>query len=165
MEPEFEPSASRSGTERRVAEASLITNGVTWYLRSRLSVDDQRLSVATPRTIFGVIPTGRHRFTLDLGELTPVAIGTRFYPERLGVAVTLAAAAVLVKPALGTVLLGVGAVAFLLLSFIAVVRIERPTVGRDTVPVCLAHLPRARRFLADVETLRMAAHGDARGEP
>jgi hypothetical protein len=157
-----EPLAVRPGVELDEANVELLTNGVSWYLWSSLAVDHRQLKVATPRTILGLVPIGKHRFTVDLRDLVALTIGTKLNPDRVFAAVVLALAAALGwfgTP--GTVLCGVGALAFCLLGLIAVVRIEAHDRPARTVPVCLAHLPRARRFIAAVELRSMAAHRPA----
>ncbi|NNC93085.1 MAG: hypothetical protein HKN80_11420 [Acidimicrobiia bacterium] len=137
---------------------SLITNGVSWYLRSRLTVDRGQIEGTTPRTILGLVPVGKSRFIIDLSDLTDVRIATKLNPDRMIVATILGLAAVLggFGP-VATLLCTVGAIAFLLLGFIAVVRLaarDQPVVA---VPVCLANLGRARRFISDVELRTIAA--------
>lgn len=125
----------------------LLTNGVSWYLRSHLAVDRRRLEGTTPRTVLGLIPIGVHRFEADLRHLR-VVLGTKLYPDRLLVAALLGLLSL--SGLLGTVataLLGAGAVAFVLLGFVAVIRIHDQETRPIVVPVCLAHLPRARRLL------------------
>ncbi len=164
MDSRPEPEAFRPGIEPLEVEVVLLTNGVSWYLRSRLVLGRQSLRVTTPRTILGLVPIGYGRYGIELTRVDDVTIGTKLNPDRMLVAAVLAIAAVFggFGP-LGTVLCTVGAIAFLLLGFIAVVRIEEQNRPVRTVPVCLAHLPRARRFIAEVELRSMAAHHRAAG--
>lgn len=134
----------------------LLTNGISWYLRSHITVDRRSLEGTTPRTILGLIPVGQHRFEGDLDHVQ-AALGTKLYPDRLLVAALLGVLAL--SGLLGTVataLIGVGAVAFLLLGFVAVIRIHDQATRPVVVPVCLAHLPRARRLL-DLIAVRSSA--------
>lgn len=133
-----------------IAEAVLLTNGVSWYLRSRLWADRTSIVVETPRTILGLVPIGMRSFTTPLDGRTSLSLSWRVHPERLAVSAALALLAAAGPGPVGTVLTVVGAVAFLLLGIIAVVRIERVDSAPATVPVCLAHLPRARRFIEEV---------------
>lgn len=135
-----------------LARASLITNGVTWYLRSSLEVDGSALRVSTPRTLLGFLPIGTRRLDSDLDDVTRAALGVKVFPDRSIVAVGLALIAVLGNlGTVGTAVLAVATVAMLLLSVIAVLGIELNDGSRFIVPVCLAHLGRTRRFAADVE--------------
>jgi hypothetical protein len=131
---------------------------VTWFLRSTLIVDDTRLTVTTPRTVLGLIPVGVEHWAVYTRFLAGIRIGAKLHPDRLAAAVVLALLAGFAEVATAaTVLLVVGTVVMLLLSFVAVLRVE----GRDgtvrTVPICLIHIPRATRFAADVETRRREA--------
>jgi hypothetical protein len=145
-------------------EVTLLTNGVSWYLRSFLAVDGVRISVTTPRIVLGLVSIGSRRFVVNLRDLRHISIATKLNPDRFAVAVGLGLASAFGGFGLiFGILFGVGAVAMLLLSFIAVVRIEERNEKARTVPVCLAHLPRARRFLADVELRSVTAHQNAAG--
>lgn len=157
MEPRPGPSTVQSGADPAEASVVLITNGVSWYLRSRLAVDREKLTVITPRTILGLVPIGTRRFAVGLPDLETVAIGSKLNPDRLAVAAGFGLAAAFGGlGTVGTLLCSVGAVAFLLLAVIAVLRIESSNHPPAAVPVCLAHLRRARRFIADIELRSMA---------
>lgn len=135
-----------------VLDVSLITNGISWYLRSTVRLDKARLAVTTPRTVLGLIPMGTDSFDVAFAELRRISIGSRLHPDRLLVAVALALLGAFGSfGAPATAGLVVGAVAMALLSFIAVIRIEEVGLKDRTIPICLAHIPRARRLLAEVE--------------
>jgi hypothetical protein len=141
-----------AAAEPPTRRVSLLTNGVTWYLRSSLDLESGRVRVTTPRTFLGFVPFGTKRLEMGAAELQHISLGAKLYPERLIAAVALGLLAVFGNfTAVGTVLAAVGGVAMLLLSFIAVIRIEGAGRRPFIVPVCLAHLPRARRFTAGVE--------------
>ncbi len=151
--------SEETGGEFASSRVSLITNGVTWYLRSSLELDDSALRISTPRTVLGFVPIGTRQLESNLHGARRAAIGVKVFPERLIVAVVLALIAVLAN--LGTaftVVFAVATVAMLLLSVIAVLRVELNDGSRFIVPVCLAHLGRAGRFAADME----AALGSSR---
>lgn len=152
------PVPTGAGVEFSPVETSILTNGVTWYMRSRLAVDDRLMRVATPRTVLGFLPIGTKNFEVDLNEVRGASVGSRLYPERLVVAIGLALLAVLGDfSTVTTILLGVATLAMLLLSFIAVLRIEAKPERPFIVPVCLAHIPRARRVVAEIEERSAAA--------
>ncbi len=159
VESRLESSEIQSGDQRSEVSVVLLTNGVSWYLRSGLTVDQRQLRVTTPRTILGLIPVGKRRLAVDLLELSTVSLGTKLNPGRMIVAAALGLAAAFGGfGAIVTAACSVAAVAFLLLGFIAVVRIEERNRPASTVPVCLANLPRARRFIAEVELRSVVAH-------
>lgn len=156
--------SAETGGELAPARVSLITNGVTWYLRSSLEVDGSALRVSTPRTVLGFLPIGTRHLDSDLGDVKRAALGVNVFPVRLIVAIGLALIALFGN--LGTVItvgFTIATVAMLLLSVIAVLRIELNDESRFIVPVCLAHLRRAGRFVADVEA-RLGSTG-ANGVP
>lgn len=131
---------------------SLITNGVTWYLRSSLELGGSDLLISTPRTVLGFLPVGTRKLDSGFEEIERSAIGVKVFPERLIVAVALAAIAGFANlGTVGTVGFAIATVAMLLLSVIAVLRVELADGSRFVVPVCLAHLGRARQFVADLE--------------
>jgi hypothetical protein len=142
---------------------SLITNGVTWYLRSSLELGGSALRVSTPRTLLGFLPTGTKQLDSDLDDVTRAALGVKVFLERLVVAGVLAAIALFANLAtVGTIVFTIATVAMLLLSVIAVLRVEMNDGSRFIVPVCLAHLGRAKRFVTDVEARlgRAGANGE-----
>jgi len=150
MEPRRHPTGAHLNAELSREEVVLLTNGVSWYLRSHLAVDRQCLEGVTPRTILGLFPVGERRFAMDLRDLR-ATLGTKLHPDRLLVALLFGLLAVFGGlGSVATALAVVGSVAFLLLGFNAVVRIHDQTSAPVVVPVCLAHLPRARRFLTTV---------------
>ena len=119
MGPRPGPSTVQSGAEPSEASVVLITNGVSWYLRSRLAVDGEKLTVITPRTILGLVPIGTRRFAVGLPDLETVAIGSKLNPDRLVVAGAFGLAAAFGGlGTVGTLLCSVGAVALLLLAVI-----------------------------------------------
>ena len=156
--------SAEAGGEFAPTGVSLITNGVTWYLRSSLELGGSALRVSTPRTLLGFLPTGTRRLDSDLDAVRRAAIGVKVFLERLVVAGVLASIAVFANlGTVGTVAFTIGAVAMLLLSVIAVLRVDLRDGSRFIVPVCLAHLGRAGRFATDVEA-RLGRAG-ANGEP
>jgi hypothetical protein len=139
--------SAETGGGSAPTRVSLLTNGVTWYLRSSLESDELGLRASTPRTFLGFLPIGTKRFDRRLDEVRGVTLGAKLFPERLLVAIGLALVAVFADlGTLGTVIVIVATVAMLLLSYIAVLRIEPTDGSRFVVPVCLAHLGRAKRF-------------------
>jgi hypothetical protein len=150
MRHEHQPAES-DRTSRRT-DVSILTNGVTWYMRSTVAADGDRLRATTPRTVLGFLPTGMKQLDEDLRDVARIAVGTKLYPDRLAVALGLGLLAWLVDlGALGTIIVAFAAVGMLLLSFIAVLRIDVRSGRSFLIPVCLAHLGRAKRFVADVE--------------
>ncbi|MFC2177140.1 hypothetical protein ACFLRH_01855 [Actinomycetota bacterium] len=140
---------------------SLITNGVTWYLRSALESDTSVLHISTPRTLLGFLPIGTKQLDSDLNAVARAAIGVKVFPDRLLVAIALASIALLANlGTIGTVVLAIATVAMLLLSVIAVLRVELTDGSRCIVPVCLAHLGRAGRFADDLEARLGPARAD-----
>lgn len=149
--------------EAPAAHVSLLTNGVTWYLRSSAHLEAGRLEVVTPRTLLGFIPVGSKRLGLTTARVRRIALGTKLYPDRLVVAVGLALLAIFADlGTVGTVLVAVATVAMLLLSLIAVIRIDGGGERSFIVPICLAHIPRARRF---AQTVEQAATTQSQAEP
>lgn len=136
-------------SERQV---SLLTNGVTWYLRSSIFVSDDRLRVETPHTILGFIPIGTKRLDADLGHVRGSSLGPHLYPGRLAVAFGLLVAAFVLDWSPLAVSALVAGAAMLLLSVIAVMRIDQVGGERFLVPVCLAHLGRASRVVEAVNS-------------
>jgi hypothetical protein len=125
---------------------------VTWYLRSSLALDGSALRVSTPRTVLGFLPIGTRQLDSDLDNVARAALGVKVFPDRLIVAAGLALIAAFGNlGTIGTVVLAIATLAMLLLSVIAVLRVDLDDGSRFIVPVCLAHLGRAGRFVADVE--------------
>ncbi len=147
-----EPAVGRAAGRR--FETSLITNGVTWFLRSALVVDDTRLTVVTPRTLLGLVPVGIDKWSLDTHSLAGTRVGAKLHPDRLAAAMVLVLLTVFAEIAVpASVVLVIGAVAMLLVSLVAVLRVESQDGTVHTVPICLIHIPRARRFAAVIETM------------
>ncbi len=160
MEPQHSPTANtRAGSAAPLLEVSLITNGVSWYLRSRLAVGRAGLTVATPRTVLGLVPVGTRRLEAPLGDVEAIALGVGIRLDRLAAAGLLTAALVTGRlERLPAVFVGVGAIALVLLGVHAAMKIRLVDRAGLDVPVCLAHLSRARRFIAGVES-RLSAAG------
>lgn len=153
--------AERGGTSDP-ASVSLLTNGVTWYLRSTIRVAEGRLVVVTPRTFLGFLPIGVRRLESPIRHLNRIRLGTKLFPERLAVAVGLGLVALFAQFAtVGVVVLVLATVAMLLLSFVAAIRIEQDDRPPFIVPVCLAHLGRARHMVEEVQKQR--AHSGESG--
>lgn len=156
MGPRRHQSSARTQEEPARRQVVLLTNGVSWYLRSHLMIDRHNLEGTTPRTMLGLLPIGERRFAVNLRDVR-ATLGTKLHPDRLLVALLLGLWGAF--GGLGTApraIVIVGAVAFLLLGFIAAIRIEDQSSRPVIVPVCLAHLPRARRFVTLV-TVRSSA--------
>lgn len=138
---------NRSEPDHELQPVLLLTNGVTWYLRSSVVVSGERVRVDTPRTFLGFFPLGRDVLDSDLGLITGSKLGAHLYPARLAVGVALLVAAALLGWSSLTPAVLAAAVGMLLLSLIAVIRIERVGLEPFLVPVCLAHLGRASRVV------------------
>ena len=122
------------------------------------------LRVSTPRTLLGFLPTGTRQLDRDLNDVTRAAIGVKVFSDRLIVAVVLAAIAAFANlGTVGTIVFTIATVAMLLLSVIAVLSVELKDGSRFIVPVCLAHLGRAGRFVTDLEARlgRAGANGES----
>ncbi len=129
---------------------SLLTNGVTWYLRSSILVSDERVHVDTPRTFLGFLPIGRKRLDAHLGVVEGCSLGPHLYPVRLAVAVGLLATVIVLDWGLLRAIVLAAAIGMLLLSLVAVIRIDQADGERFVVPVCLAHLGRASRVVSAI---------------
>lgn len=142
------------GIAGRRVETSLITNGVTWFLRSTLVADHTSVSAVTPRTVLGLIPVGVETWAVRPDAITDVRVGAKLHPDRLAAAAVLALLAIFADVApVVTAILVVATVAMALVSFIAVLRIEVRDGTTRTVPICLIHIPRAAAFanyIADI---------------
>ncbi len=141
-----------------VAEARVITNVVTAYMKVRFTLTTQRLSIAWPATVLGVVPVRRQELDVPLGAVADVRMAAAFFPARLAVA--LAVVALLFSsdlPALGVGLLGLLATLFVLLSYVATVRVVLADGTRRVVPVCWLRRHRVRSFVAAAQRL---VHGD-----
>ena len=144
--------SAETGGNAAATRVSLISNGVTWYLRSSLEADGAGLRISTPRTVLGFLPIGTRLLDSDLDNVARAALGVKVFPDRLVAAAGLAVIAIFANPGtIGTFVLAIATLAMLLLSVVAVLRVDSDDGSRFIVPVCLAHLGRARRFVADVE--------------
>lgn len=155
------PGQSRSG---RVAEARVITNVVTAYMKVRFTLTTQRLSIAWPATVLGVVPVRRRELDVPLGAVAAIRMSAAFFPARLAVA--LAAVALLFMgnlPALGVGLLGLLATVFVLLSYVATVQVALSDGTRRVVPVCWLQRHRVTSFVAAAQ--RLVRDGTPRGAP
>ena len=141
----------------------LRTNTVTFFLKTRLNLREDRLLLVTPRTILGVIPTGRTEHAFPLGDLASVRISAAAHPDRLIVAAMLVGAAVLSPVPALTVVTAALAAAFLFLGVIAVVRVEDRAGRVRRIPVCFLQRRVAAAAVRQVERARAAAGREPAG--
>jgi hypothetical protein len=141
------PGATDAG---KVDGLTVMANSVTPYLRVVFTLGRRHLVVARQATFLGVIPLRWIRSEVPLDSITAVHLVPVFYPTRLLVAALAGTSMVVFGLSIWVrSLLAVVAVALLLLSFVAAVRIESEA-GRVTVPVCSLQRGRAAHFIARV---------------
>lgn len=131
-------------------------NGLTAYLRLRITTYDDTLVIEDRRTLFGVIPLWRRRVEVPCEELADGRVHNVVRPSCLiAAAALLAAMFVGDLPILATAALGLAAAPMAFLAFVKALRIERTTGQHWTFPMCRYYAFDAELALLDaVETSR-----------
>lgn len=91
MDAEVRLRPNRDAHRESMQWVSLLTNGITWYLRSSILVAPGRARIDTPRTTLGFIPVGRKRLDSELDHVTRSGLGPHLYPGRLAIGLGLLA--------------------------------------------------------------------------
>jgi hypothetical protein len=126
-------------------EVRVLSNMVTPYAGVHLALAGGVLTAEWWAMALGVVPWRRRRLALPLERVSSLRVRGRLFPDRLVVALGLVAVLYLVRlPVWGTALVGLGAVIFLLLSFVDVLEV-RHEGGRQLIPFCFWQ----RRRVAD----------------
>lgn len=88
MDAEVRLRPNRDAHRESMQWVSLLTNGITWYLRSSILVAPGRVPIDTPRTTLGFIPVGRKRLDSETRPChaerprpAPVSASARDWPR------------------------------------------------------------------------------------
>lgn len=136
-----------------IAESRLMVNVVTAYEKVAFRLTDAALEADWPVPILGVIPMRRMQREIALARLRSIRLVPVVFPSRFVVMTVLALAPVVLQlPFVVTLVVGVLALLFLLLSVVVAVEITADE-GTTTIPVCALQRKRARRFIDEVRAV------------
>ena len=139
------------------SELRILSNMVTPYARVHLALAGGVLTADWWAMALGVVPWRRRRLVLPLGRVSSLGVRGVLFPDRLIAALGLVVVLYLVHlPMWGTALVGLGAIIFLLLSFVDALEV-RHEGGRELIPFCFWQ----RHRVAD--WVQAAAAGSAAG--
>lgn len=139
----------------------LPVNGLTRYLRIRITTYDDSLVVEDRRTLFGVIPLRRRRVEIPCEELASGEVHNMVRVTALAAAAALLGAVFLFDPpVVADAVLGLLAAPFAFLAFVRALRLERTDGRHWTFPMCRYYTFDAELALLDaVETSRSLHRG------
>lgn len=131
-------SAGDGGGDPGVAASELrvLSNMITPYAQVHLALAGGVISAEWWAMALGVVPWRRRRLALPLGRISSLRVRGVLFPDRLVVALGLIVVLYVVRlPVWATVLVGLGAIIFLLLSFVDALEVCHEG-GRQLVPFC-----------------------------
>jgi hypothetical protein len=130
----------------------LRSNILTFYLRSRVTLQPEQLRVVTHRTLLGIVPLGTLTREIALDALESVSVRLVVRPARLVVATGLVGAALLVPmPMLVRLVALLLAVALVFLGIALGIRVKTRDGERFAVPVCVVQRGAAGAAVQQVE--------------
>ena len=128
--------AGRAEPAGTVVEVRVLTNMVTPYVRVHLVLAGGVVTAEWWAMALGVVPLRRRRLVLPLERVSSLRVRGVLFPARLVAALGLAAVLYLVSlPVWGVALVGLGAVVFLLLSFVDALEVCHDGDGQ-LIPFC-----------------------------
>ena len=142
----------------------LPVNGLTRYLRIRITTYDDSLVVEDRRTLFGVVPLRRRRVEIPCEELASGEVHNVVRASCLAAAAALLGAVFLFDPPIvAGAALGLLAAPLAFLAFVRALRLERTDGRHWTFPMCRYYTFDAELALLDaVETSRALHRGSPR---
>lgn len=137
----------------------VLANMVTPYSRVHLALGGGVLTAEWWAMALGVVPWRRRRLALPLDRVSSLRVRGVLFPDRLAAALGLVAVLYLVGlPFWGTALVGLGAVVFLLLTFVDALEV-RHEGGRQLVPFCFWQRHRVADWVQAVAARRAGGSG------
>ena len=147
------------GTAGTALETRVLTNMVTPYVRVYLALAGGVVTVEWWAMALGVVPLRRRRLALPLEQVSSLRARGVLFPARLVVALGLVAVLYLVSlPAWGVALAGLGALVFLLLSFVDALEV-RHEGGTQLIPFCFWQRRRVIGWVRAVAARRAGGAG------
>lgn len=121
----------------------LRANTLTPYMRVRLRIDADVLTVAWTESLLGLVPLRRRTSTAE----GTVRLRLRLFPSRLLVAVGLLLCLGLIRPVWAVVAVGAVAFALLVLSLVLVMELTDRQGAVRTIPLCVVQRRDIAEFL------------------
>jgi len=141
------------------SELRVLSNMVTPYARVYLALARGAISAEWWAMALGVVPWRRRRLVLPLERISSLRVRGALFLDRLVVAVGLIVVLYVVRlPVWATALVGLGAVIFLLLSFVDALEV-RYAGGRQLVPFCFWQRHRVAAWVRAAAAQRSGGSG------
>jgi hypothetical protein len=125
-----------SGSGVLAPTVTVLTNSLTPWLRSRFTVRVDGLQADVPRTLLGLVSSGRRRVTIPLERIADVRVAMALQPVRVVTCVLLLVGGLAVPGPARVALLLVG-IWLVPLSYIAVLRVDVRGARRERFPICV----------------------------
>jgi hypothetical protein len=141
------------------SELWVLSNMLTPYALVHLARAGGVISAEWWAMALGVVPWRRRRLVLPLERISSLRVRGALFPDRLVVAVGLIVVLYVVRlPVWATALVGLGAVIFLLLSFVDALEV-RHEGGRQLVPFCFWQRHRVTAWVRAAAARRSGGSG------